>query len=96
MAVTIEELEKKVDKLTSWNGQTSSLRQSEVALGGSVGVLAWHAERMGLVYHIDAEGQFIGLEACWVDAFRNGYTEQEVGRLCSAVCRMLRGARERA
>lgn len=89
---TIEQLEKRVDGYKSWSAQTQQLRESQVSVGGFVGTLAEHAARMGLVYHTDVEGQFVGLAASWLESARNGYTAEEMVRVCSAVRRIVGGA----
>lgn len=92
--MNIKELMVSADKLKNALLQREFIRHGEVSFAGKLGTMADHAVKMGVVLYFDAEGNPEGIAADWVDASRNGYSEEDVVKFCAALGRLVRLFRE--
>ena len=84
------EVLKDANEISDFGQQLAYIAESEFEADGHVGNLDSHACGMGVVYHVDSEGNFSGCSADWVECSRNGYSQKNVAKILGAVCRVVR------
>lgn len=89
--MNVGELLEECRELKTTEDKRERLRDTEIEVAGSVGNVAYHASRMGVVCYFNSEGHPDGVTADWFQSSGNGYSEADVATVCFAFVAGWRG-----